>query len=151
MIDYEISEKVKRFEHKIQKNENLPQKYKTKLYAGLTKENFYFAGTTLSQKTTGLNMLVFVCPNFIKNLKPRIWVQNDYKDHSDNNILPIDIESQTISKYYRKKLLNLTNDDLMQLKQFILLNKKLLLEVCKQEPPYSSIEILEKVKGVNHE
>ena len=129
----------------------LIKRNKTKLYAGLTEENFYYVCTPLNQKTTGLNMKIFVCPNFIKDLKPRIWVQNDYKNHSDNNILPVDIESQTISKYYRKKLLNLTNDDLMQLKQFILLNKKLLLEVCKQEPPYSSIEILEKVKGVNHE
>ena len=93
-------------------------------------------------------MLIFVCPNFIENLSPRIWVQNDYKNHSSSNILPVDIETQTISKYYHKKLLNLTNDDLTQLKQFILLNRKLLIEVCRQEPPYSSIEILEKVKGL---
>ena len=122
-----------------------------KLYAGLTKEDFYFACTPLSPKTTRLNMIVFVCPNFIENLSPRIWVQNSYNKHSASNILPIDIETLTISKYYRKKPLNLTNDDLMHLKQFILLNRKLLLEICKQEPPYSSAEILEKVKGVKNE
>ena len=127
------------------------KKYKTKLYAGLTKEDFYFACTPLSPKTTGLNMIVFVCPNFIENLSPRIWVQNNYNRHSDGNILPIDIDTQTVSKYYSKKQLNLTNKDFEQLKHFILLNKKLLLEVCKQEPPYSSAEILGKIKGANRE
>ena len=84
--------------------DNKRKRYKimNKLYAGLTKENFYFACTPLSPKTTGLNMLVFVCPNFIENLSPRIWVQNNYNKHSDSNILPVDIETQTISKYYRK-------------------------------------------------
>jgi hypothetical protein len=121
---------------------------KKKLYAGLTKEDFYYACTPLSQKTTGLNMIVFVCPNFIENLSPRIWVQNNYDRHSDGNILPVDIDTQTVSKYYRKKSLNLTSKDFEQLKQFIIANKKLLLEVCEQNPPYSSIEIWERIKKI---
>ena len=125
--------------------------YKTKLYAGLTEEDFYFACTPLSQKTTGLNMKVFVCPNFIKDLKPRIWVQNDYNQQTNGNILPVDIDTQTISKYYRKKRINLTKEDFKQLKQFILLNKKLLSEIWEQNPPYSSANIWEKIKGVNNE
>jgi hypothetical protein len=121
----------------------------SRFYAGLTKEDFYFACTPLSPITTGLNMIVFVCPNLIQNLKPRIWVQNNYNRHSDGNILPVDIDTQTVSKYYRKKTLNLKYEDFEQLKQFIILNKKLLLEIFEQNPPYSSAEILEKVKRSN--
>lgn len=116
------------------------------LYAGLTKEDFYFACTSISQKHTGLNMKVFVCSNFIKGLKPRIWVQNNYNLDSDGNVLPIDIETQTISKYYRKKTVNLTIQDFEQLKEFIILNKDLLLEIWEQNPPYTSDEIIEKIK-----
>lgn len=123
-------------------------KSNTKLYAGLTKENFYFACTPLSQKTTGLNMILYVCPNFIKGLKPRLWVQNNYEKYSDNNILPFDIEIQKISKYFRKPPIKLTDKDFLELKRFILLNKKLLLSIWNQKPYYSSTEILGKIKSV---
>lgn len=122
--------------------------FKIKLYAGLTKEDFYFACTPLSQKHTGLNMKLFVCPNSIKDLKPRIWLQNNYSLNTDGNVLPIDIETQTISKYYRKKPLKLTTQDFQQLKEFIILNKNLLLEIWEQNPPYTSDEIIDKIKNI---
>ena len=119
-----------------------------RFYAGLTQENFYFACTPLSQKMTGLNMKIFVSPSFIQDLKPRIWVQNDYNLYSDGDILPIDIETQTLSKYYKKKMLNITEKDFEQLKQFILLNQQLLMSIWEQKPPYSSDEIISNLQRI---
>ena len=117
-----------------------------RFYAGLTRENFYYACTPLSQKATGLNMKVFVSPSFIQDLKPRIWVQNNHNVYSDGNLIPVDIETQTLSKYYRKRVLNITKKDFEQLKQFILLNQQLLISIWEQKPPYSSDEILKNIK-----
>jgi hypothetical protein len=120
-------------------------------YAGLTKEDFYFGRTQISQKFTGLNMNVFVCPNFNNQQNPKIWIQNNYNKIPNDNLIIFYIKTCTISKIYKNHPVNLTIKDFESLKIFVELNKKLLLSTCNEESTLSSMEIINKVKNIREQ